>query len=85
MRSAGGSSRSSRSSRRVRCRAPGRGGWPGALFEDVFDVFAAEGLEAQGVLDGAGDFFGAVDLGQGDDLAGCDGGLLRRRSSSLRG
>ena len=46
-----------------RCR-----GVAGALFEDVFDVLAGVGLALDGVLDGEGYFFGAVDFGEGDDL-----------------
>jgi hypothetical protein len=41
----------------------GCGGVAGALFEDVFDVLAGVGLGLDGVLDGEGDFFGAVNLG----------------------
>ena len=40
-----------------------------ALFEQVGDVLAAEGLELQGILDGSGGGLCAVDLGQSDDLA----------------
>lgn len=43
-------------------------GVAGALFEDVFDVLAGVGLALDGVFDGEGDFFGAVDFGEGDDL-----------------
>lgn len=38
------------------------------LLEDVGDVFAAESLKAQGIFDGAGDFFCAVDFAQGHDF-----------------
>jgi len=40
-----------------------------ALFEQVGDVLAAEGLELQGILDGLGGGLRSVDLGQGHDLA----------------
>src|SRR5260370_40976302 len=39
-----------------------------ALFEDIGDVVAAEGLELEGVFDGAGDFVGAIDFAQSDDF-----------------
>jgi len=38
------------------------------LFEDVGDVLAADGLEAQGILQGAVDLLRAVDFAQSDDL-----------------
>ena len=38
------------------------------LGQDVGDVFAAEGLEAQGVQEGEAYFVRAVNLAQGDDL-----------------
>ena len=40
-----------------------------ALFQQVGDVLAAEGLELQGILDGPGGGLRPVDLGQGHDLA----------------
>ena len=48
----------------------GAGCWgvAGALFEDVFDILAGVGLALDGVLDGEGDFFGAVNFGEGDDF-----------------
>ena len=46
----------------------GHGGLAFPLFEDVGDVFAAVSLEGQRVVQGAGDFVGAVDLAQGNDL-----------------
>ena len=45
------------------------------MLEDVGDVFAAEGLKGEGVLEGAGDFFGAVDFAQGDDFLDVMGGV----------
>ena len=33
-----------------------------ALFEDIGDIVAAEGLELEGVFDGAGDFVAAMRL-----------------------
>ena len=53
----------------MRCRAPGFGQQALALFQQVGDVLATEGLELQGVLDGPGGHLGAVNLAQGDDLA----------------
>ena len=46
----------------------GDGGLAFTLFEDVGDVFAAVGLEGEGVVQGAGGFVRAVDLAQGDDF-----------------
>jgi hypothetical protein len=40
-----------------------------ALFQKVGDVFAAERLELEGVLDGSGGGVGSVDFTQGHDLA----------------
>ncbi len=39
-----------------------------ALFEDIGDVVAGEGLELEGVFDGAGDFVGAIDFAQSYDF-----------------
>ena len=39
-----------------------------ALFEDVSNVIAAEGLELEGIFDGTGHFVGAINLAQCDDL-----------------
>lgn len=39
-----------------------------ALFKDVGDIFAAIGLEGQGVVERVGDLVRAVELAQGDDL-----------------
>ena len=51
-----------------------------ALFEDIGDVVAAEGLELEGVFDGAGDFVGAIDFAQrydfGDVLMGVKAALF---------
>ena len=41
---------------------------PFALLEDVLDVLAGERLADDGVINGAGDLVGAVDIGDGDDL-----------------
>ena len=38
------------------------------LGQDVGNVFAANGLEAQGVLKGTGNFVRPVDFAEGDDL-----------------
>ena len=45
-----------------------------ALFEDIGDVFAGEGLEVEGVLDSASEVVLAVDVGEGDDFVDVDGG-----------
>ena len=50
-------------------QGPGFGQDALALFEQVGDVLAAEGLELQGILDGPGGGLRPVDLGQSDDLA----------------
>ena len=47
----------------------GRGGEPGAAFEQVGDVFAAQRPEVQGVGQSSGGGLLAVDLAQGDDFA----------------
>ncbi len=44
-------------------------GEPLALFEDVGDVFAGEGLGVEGILDGASQVVLAVDVGEGDEIA----------------
>ena len=41
----------------------------GAGFQDVGDVFGAEGLEGEAVGDGARHGVGGIDLGEGEDLA----------------
>ena len=46
-----------------------------ALLEDVLDVLAGERLAGDGVIDGAGDFVGPVDVGEGDDLVDMDAGV----------
>ena len=50
-------------------------GEPLALFEDVGDVFAGEGLAVEGILDGAGEVVLAVDVGEGDDFVDVDAGV----------
>ena len=50
-------------------------GEPLALFEDVGDVFAGEGLGVEGVLDGASEVLLAVDVGEGDDFIDVDAGV----------
>ena len=61
----------------------GFGGQPVAAFQKVFDVFAAQRAEVQGVGQGTGGGFLAVDLAQGDDLAdvvaGVEAALLEFR------
>ena len=46
----------------------GHGSLAFALFKDVGDIFAAIGLEGQGVVERVGDLVRAVELAQGDDL-----------------
>ena len=46
-----------------------------ALFEDIGDVFAGEGLGVEGVLDGASQVVLAVDVGEGDDFVDVDAGV----------
>ena len=50
-------------------QGPGFGQQALPLLQQVGDVFATEGLELQGILDGPGGSVGAVDLRQGHDLA----------------
>ena len=45
----------------------------GTLFEDIGDVFGAEGLILQGILNGPSYRLLAVDFAQRDDLADVDG------------
>jgi hypothetical protein len=53
----------------------GFGEVPGALVEDVGDVFGAEGLELQSIFDGAACRFFPVYFAEGDDFADVDGGV----------
>ena len=46
-----------------------------ALLEDVLDVLAGERLARDGVVHGEGDFFRAVDVGEGDDAVDMGAGL----------
>jgi hypothetical protein len=46
-----------------------------ALFEDVGDVFAGEGLEFEGVFESADDFVFSVDVDQGHDSGDVDAGV----------
>jgi hypothetical protein len=39
-----------------------------ALFEQIGNVIATEGLELEGIFDGASNFVGAIDLAQSHDL-----------------
>src|SRR5216117_339347 len=49
-------------------KGSGRGAHAFALHQNVGDVFAADGLKGEGVLDGASELVGAVDFAQGHDL-----------------
>ena len=66
---------SRRSARPSEVQRAGLRGVAFALLEDVFNVFAGERLAGDGVIHGEGDFFAAVDVGQGDDLVDMDAGL----------
>ena len=46
----------------------GFGDGPGALFQEIGDVFATEGVQRHRVLESAGDVFVSVNLGQSDDF-----------------
>ena len=52
-----------------------------ALLEDVFDVLAGEGLALDGVVNGEGELFRAVDVGERDDFVDVDAGLRLRAVS----
>ena len=39
-----------------------------ALLEDVFDILTGKGLTLDGIVDGAGDFFGSINVGKRNDL-----------------
>ena len=49
-------------------------GEPLALFEDIGDVFAGEGLGVESVFDGASQVVLAVDVGEGNDFVDVDAG-----------
>jgi hypothetical protein len=46
-----------------------------ALFEDIGDVFAGEGLAVEGILDGAGEVVRTVNVGQSDDFVDVGAGV----------
>lgn len=83
VRSGSAISRSRRSRRRAQEQGAGFGEKALALFEDVGDVFAAEGLRSEGLLDSPGEWIGAMDFAERKDLAkGQWRGFKRRCCSS---
>jgi hypothetical protein len=65
-------------------KGPGLRGEPLALFEDVGDVFAGEGLAVEGILDGAGEVVLVVDVGQSDDFVNVGAGVKAKSEPNTK-